>query len=161
MSEAVYQVMTMLSTLVTPLPMGTNLGLLHLLWMLVSGRLLASRGALFPALQETGLSAPQVRRAWAALTSPGWSSDALIQRWAQQVAHAGRWQAHRHGGYQPVAVDLTGFWRPRLHGLPDHPLLGRSRQSAACHPHRPDRPGRQPGRPAGRPAAGAGARRPD
>ena len=59
-----------------------------------------------------------MRRAWAALTSPGWSSDALIHRWAQQVAHAGRWQAHRHGGYQPVAVDLTGFWRPRLHGCP-------------------------------------------
>ena len=56
MSEAVYQVMTALSTLVTPLPMGPNLGLLHLLWTLVSGRLLASRGALFPALQETGLS---------------------------------------------------------------------------------------------------------
>ena len=36
MSGAVYQVMTMLSTLVTPLPMGANLGLLHLLWTLVN-----------------------------------------------------------------------------------------------------------------------------
>ena len=129
MSEAVYQVMTALSTLVTPLPMGPNLGLLHLLWTLVSGRLLASRGALFPALQETGLSDEQVRRAWAALTSPGWSSDALIQRWVQQVAQAGRWQAHRHGGYQPVAVDLTGFWRPRLRGCPtthDHAEAGKA-----------------------------------
>jgi hypothetical protein len=90
--------MTMLSTLVTPLPRGANLGLLHLLWMLVSGRLLASRGALFPAVPETGLSDGPVRRAWAALTSPGWSSDALIQRWGQPVAPAGRWQAHRHGG---------------------------------------------------------------
>ena len=49
MPEAVYQVMTMLSTLVAPLPIGTNLGLLHLLWMLVSGRLLGSGGPSSPA----------------------------------------------------------------------------------------------------------------
>ncbi len=36
--------MTLLCTLVAPLPVGTNLGLLHLLWMLVSGQLLAARG---------------------------------------------------------------------------------------------------------------------
>ena len=35
MPEAVYQVMTALCALVAPLPIGTNLGLLHLLWMLV------------------------------------------------------------------------------------------------------------------------------
>ena len=75
MSEAVYQVMTALSTLVTPLPMGPNLGLLHLLWTLVSGRLLASRGALFPAVQETGLSDGQVRRAWAVIETGGTSDD--------------------------------------------------------------------------------------
>jgi hypothetical protein len=44
MPEAVYQVRTLLCALVTPLPIGTNLGLLHLLWMLVSGHLLGSRG---------------------------------------------------------------------------------------------------------------------
>jgi len=33
----------------------------------------------------------------------------------QDDAH---WQAHRHGGYCPVACDLTGFWRPRLQGCP-------------------------------------------
>ena len=54
MPEAVYQVMTMLCGLVAPLPVGTNLGLLHLLWMLVSGRLLGSRGALFAGLADMG-----------------------------------------------------------------------------------------------------------
>lgn len=49
MPEPVYQVMTMLCAVVTPLPVGTNLGLLHLLWMLVSGRLLGSRGPSSPA----------------------------------------------------------------------------------------------------------------
>ena len=44
MPEAVYRMMTLLCALVGTLPIGTNLGLLHLLWMLTSGRLLASRG---------------------------------------------------------------------------------------------------------------------
>ena len=66
MPEAVYRVMTMLSTLVAPLPIGTNLGLLHLLWMLVSGRLLGSRGAILPGLSDLGLTDGEVRRAWAA-----------------------------------------------------------------------------------------------
>ena len=50
MPEAVYRTLTLLCTLLAALPIGTNLGLLHLLWMLVSGRLLASRGAVIPAL---------------------------------------------------------------------------------------------------------------
>jgi hypothetical protein len=52
-----------LCTLVVAGPIGTNLGLLHLLWMLASGQLLGARGALFPGLADGGLSAPATRRA--------------------------------------------------------------------------------------------------
>ena len=31
------------------------------------------------------------------------------------VAHSS-WQPHSYAGYQPLAVDITAFWRPRLHG---------------------------------------------
>lgn len=117
MPDAVYQVMTLLSTLVAPLPIGTNLGLLHLPWMLVSGRLLANRGALFPGLSDLGLTDGEVRRAWAALAG-AWTSDALVAGWTRQVEAAGHWQPHQYGGYRPVAIDLTGFWRPRLRGCP-------------------------------------------
>jgi hypothetical protein len=109
--------MTMLTTLVATLPIGTNLGLLQLLWMLVSGRLLASRGAIVPGLSEAGLTDGEVRRAWAALGG-AWTSDDLLTRWATQVEAAGQWQPHQYGGYRPVAIDLTGFWRPRLRGCP-------------------------------------------
>ena len=30
----------------------------------------------------------------------------------------GRWQPHTHGGYRPVAVDVTACWRLRLQGCP-------------------------------------------
>lgn len=118
MPEAVYRMMTLLCALVGPLPIGTTLGLVHLLWMLVSGRLLASRGALFPGLLDCGLSARAIRRAWMALGQGDWTSAQLLGRWAALVAEEGQWQSHTHGGYHPVAVDVTGFWRPRLHACP-------------------------------------------
>ncbi len=69
MPKAVSRMLTLLCTLVVPLPIGTNLGLLHLLWMLVSGRLLAARGAVIPGLDACGLARQAVRRAWASRRS--------------------------------------------------------------------------------------------
>ena len=84
--DAVYPMLTMRSTLVAPLPIGTNLGLLQLRWMRVSGRLLATRGAVIPGLRELGLSAAQVHRAWAALGHDAWASDDLLGRWVAHIA---------------------------------------------------------------------------
>ena len=67
MPEAVYRMLTLVSTLVAVLPVGTNLGMVQLLWMLVSGPLLATRGAVIPGLSACGLSRRAVRRAWGAL----------------------------------------------------------------------------------------------
>ena len=116
MQEAVYRTIEVLCVVVAGTPIGTNLGLVHVLWMLVSGRLLASRGAVIPGLSATGVSEPAVRRAWAALGQGDWSSGELLGRWRRQVEAEGRWQAHEHAGYRPVAVAVTGFWRPRLQG---------------------------------------------
>ena len=90
-------------------PIGTNLGLVHLLWMLVSGRLLETRGAVIPGLSTLGLSEAAVRRAWAALGHGEWTSAGLLGRWRHHVEVAGRWRAHEYEGYRPVAVDVTGF----------------------------------------------------
>ena len=98
MPDAVCRMLPLLCTLVVACPIGTNLGLLHLLWMLASGRLLGARGALFPGLADCGLSAPATRRAWAALGQGDWTSGQLIGRWAGVVAREGQWQPHAHGG---------------------------------------------------------------
>ena len=118
MHPTVYRIMTLLTKVVAVLPIGTNLGLLHLLWMLLSGRLLHSRGAIIPGLSALGLPIPAVRRAWAALGGGAWSSTRLLEQWGRLVAEEGQWQPHCHGGYHPVAIDITGFWRPRLAGCP-------------------------------------------
>jgi len=98
MPEAVYRTMTLLCTLVAACPIGTNLGLLHLLWMLASGRRLGSRGAVIPGLAACGLPDRAVRRAWAALGQGDWAIGPLLACWGSTVAGEGRWQAHTHGG---------------------------------------------------------------
>lgn len=116
MQETVYRTVEVLCAVVAATPIGTNLGLVRLLWMLVSGQLLASRGAVFPGLSATGLSEPAARRAWAALGQGGWTGVGLLREWRRHVEAEGHWRAHEHEGYRPVAVDVTGFWRPRLQG---------------------------------------------
>lgn len=104
----------MLSSVVLPLPLGTNLGLLQVLWALLSGRLLAQRGALLPALQASGLNPTTVRRAWAALAYGRWQVAEMLAAWQGFAKQENRWQAARYGPYAAVAVDLVGFFRPRL-----------------------------------------------
>jgi hypothetical protein len=116
MPTVVYRVTHLLSSLLEPLPIGTNLGLFHVLFMLMSGRLLESRGAVVPGLAALGLAPPAVRRAWAALAYGHWETAPLVTRWQQHVQAEGRWQPSQHGGYRPVACDLVGFFRPRLQG---------------------------------------------
>src|SRR4051794_41798470 len=121
MPGVVYRMMTLLCTLVGAVPIGTNLGLLHLLWMLASGRLLASRGAVIPGLSDCGLSARAIRRAWAALGQGDWTGAALLDRWAALLGAEGHWQAHTHGGYCPGAGGPTRVWPPRPRARPAAP----------------------------------------
>lgn len=93
---------------------GTNLGLMLFLWMLVSGNMLESRGAIFTALQRMGLDETECRRVYAAFAEGKWQIADLLQQWQQQVEAAGDWQEHRLGNYRVKAVDLVGFWRPKL-----------------------------------------------
>jgi hypothetical protein len=93
MSPLVYRMHGLLSRVVQCVPVGTNLGLFHLLWRLLSGRLLRSRGAVIPGLAALGLAAEAVRRAWAALADGKWhtaqwleAGEPLVRE--DQVLHA-------------------------------------------------------------------------
>lgn len=134
MQEAVYRVMSLLGAVVAAVPVGTNLGLVGLLWTLVSGRLLQTRGAVIPGLSLAGLPDPVVRRAWAALAHGRWTIAELLTCWQGVVEGEGRWQSHAHAGYQPVAVDVTGFWRPRLRNCPTTHDDGRAGKALPARP---------------------------
>src|SRR5258708_28395914 len=112
MPKGVSRMRALLCALGVALPVGTNLGLLHLLWMLVSGRLLATRGAVIPGLDACDLSRRAVRRAWAALGQGAWTSERLLAQWAQLVRGEGHWQGQTHDGYPPAPAGLTPFSPP-------------------------------------------------
>jgi hypothetical protein len=116
MSEIVYRITCLLTALLRSVPVGTNLGLMHLFFALLSGRLLPSRGALFPALADLGLSDAAVRRASAALTYGRFDSAPLVKDWNQTVREEDLFRPHSHGGIHPVPVDMVGFFRPKLVG---------------------------------------------
>jgi hypothetical protein len=111
------------------LPVGTNLGLVHMLWMLVSGALLPERGAIFPALQRIGLSAEAIRRAWASFRGGQWRISDLLRVWQSYVKGLEGWAVHRHEGYRALTVDITAFFRPKLQNCPSrhyHPQAQRA-----------------------------------
>jgi hypothetical protein len=118
MSPVVYRVLGLLCAVVATVPLGTNRSLVYVLWMIVSGQLLATRGAGIPGLRACGLAPPIVRRAWQAVGHGAWTSPALLHAWQATVAAEGQWVPLRADGYRPVAVDVTGFWRPRLRACP-------------------------------------------
>lgn len=116
MSSLVYRISCVLCRILAKTPVGTNLALFHLLWMLLSGRLLRSRGAVIPGLADSTLTTRQVRRAWASLPYGRWQTQHLLDTFERLVLEEGAFQACRHGGFRVVACDLVGFMRPRLQG---------------------------------------------
>jgi hypothetical protein len=98
MSSLLYRINSVLARVVAGVPIGTHVDLFHLLWMLLSGRLLQSRGAVLPGLAALGLAADAVRRCWAALAYGTWPSSQLLGAGEQLVHEEGCFQAHQYGG---------------------------------------------------------------
>ncbi len=109
--------MSALTSIVSGLYVGTNLAMLHFLWMLVNGSLLPHRGAVFPALQSTGIGEQAVCRAWKAFHSGMWQVSELIVAWNRYIQEQQQWRPRRYERYGAVAVDTTPFWWPKLEGL--------------------------------------------
>ena len=80
MSTAVELTVQAISAVVPTVPIGTNLALVHILWVMMSGAFLPGRGAFFTAFDAKGFDKQVVRRSWAAL----WCMDE--QRTAGQLA---------------------------------------------------------------------------
>ena len=114
MSTASHRTIQALEQVVKVLPVGTNLALLQLMWAMLNGSFLKSRGAVHSALAESGFAEGEIRRSWQALRYGVWSIRELIERWRHLVLSEGQWQVREYENYQPLAVDITAFWRPRL-----------------------------------------------
>lgn len=116
MPTAVQETILVLELIVQAAPVGTNLGLLHMLWAMLNGSFLRNRGAIFPALQENGIDREQMQRSWSAMRYGSWTIEKLIGAFREHVFSEGKWEGHRYEGYRSVSVDWTAFWRPTLKG---------------------------------------------
>ncbi len=116
MTTASEQTIQLIEEIVNEVPVGTNLGLTHLMWAMMSGAFLKSRGAIFTALLAIGLTTEPIRRSWSALRYGVWNIDELILKWGGIVARKEEWRANSYEGYYPIAGDLIIFWRPHLSG---------------------------------------------
>ena len=114
MSPMVSRISVLLGVRLAAVPVGTHLARFWLLWALLSGRFLLSRGAVFPARADLGLPADAVRRSRAALTYGRWTVQALRGAWQNRGQQAGRWHAHVYAGFRPVVGDVVGVFRPQL-----------------------------------------------
>ena len=94
MPIAIEQTLQALQIIVQSVPVGTNLALLHLMWTILNGSFLGSRGAIFPALQESGFSVEEIRRSWQAMRYGAWCIDDLLKSWRDYVQQQGEWQVH-------------------------------------------------------------------
>jgi hypothetical protein len=116
MLTAVNEIITAMVFVMQVVPIGTNLSLVRLMWAMVQGSFLVSRGAIHSGLLASDFSPAEIRGSWAALRYGSWQIDELIATWQVYVASRNQWQVQRYGGYRVKSVDITGFWRPRLAG---------------------------------------------
>jgi hypothetical protein len=116
MTTASHLILHILEHLVKVVPVGTNQALLQLMWAMVSGAFLRSRGAVHSGMQEAGFTDEEINRGWQALRYGVWRSEELLMRWRAWVAEETPWQPQVYEGWRPLAIDITTFWRPRLQG---------------------------------------------
>jgi hypothetical protein len=105
-----------MAAIMQTVPVGTNVGLIRLLWVMVNGSFLRSRGAVLSALHMSGFEAQEIRRSWAALRTGSWEVNELLEKWQIYVNSQNQWRCRRHEHYRVLSVDITGFWRPHLQG---------------------------------------------
>ena len=90
MSITIAQTIQVLQILVQGAPLGTNLALLQLMWTIVNGSFLQSRGGLFPALQANGFSRSTIYRIWQAFGQGKWSINTMLLNWNEHVEQEGK-----------------------------------------------------------------------
>ena len=116
MTTASEKMIQAIEYVVKPISIGTNVALLHLLWAMVSGAFLSSRGAVHTALKLSGRSDAETRRGGNALRKGQWQISELISRWREWVMKEGGWEVKEYEGWRAVSCDAVVFPRLKLKG---------------------------------------------
>ena len=98
MIAAVNEIITAIVFVVQVVPIGTNLGLVRLLWAMMQGSFLISRGAIHNGLLASDFGSAEIRGSWSAMRYGSWQIDDLVASWQAYVASRNRWRVRRYGG---------------------------------------------------------------
>lgn len=112
-SSVLARLAAMLYCLVRGVPIGTNRGLCQVLFAVMSGRMLPSRGAVFPALADLGLNDAEVRRAEAALAYGRWNIASTGSTRSMGSANGHGFTSHAFTSIDKLASEsgLLARWR--------------------------------------------------
>ena len=116
MPSTVYQTALLICQLCHTLPIGTNLGIVYLLWTIITGKLLNSRGSLFPALKEAGFTDKQARQSEASLREGKYKIEKLLDENRKIIKRHNKSTPISINGHTPLLLDWVGFYRPNLKG---------------------------------------------
>lgn len=103
MLTAVEHTVHAISAVVQTVPVGTNVALVRILWIMMSGAFLQSRGAFFTAL-ATRFAPVEVRRSWAALRNGAWECNELLE------IGSSSWRARTNGVYVATKDTRRSVW---------------------------------------------------
>lgn len=116
MTTASEKMIQAIEYVVKSISIGTNIALSHLLWAMVSGAFLSSRGAVHTALKLSGRSDAETRRGGNSLRNGQWQISELISRWREWVMKEGEWEVREYEGWRAVSCDVVVFPRLTLKG---------------------------------------------
>lgn len=116
MTTASEKMILAIQFVVKQMGIGTNLNLFNILWAMVSGRFLLSRGTVHLALKISGCSDGEIRRASSSLRTGQWQIGELITNWRRYVHQETEWERRTYAGWYAVSADVVVFPRPKLEG---------------------------------------------
>ncbi|MBV7340186.1 hypothetical protein KFU94_70670 [Chloroflexi bacterium TSY] len=113
-------------------PVGTNVNVMRLMWAMMNGSFLKSRGAIHSGLSESGFEDEELRRSWwSSIWIMGYCKPALIV--ARRSGVEREWEAKKLEGYRVKSIDITGFWRPKLQGKVNRLYNSTARRALPAH----------------------------
>jgi len=116
MTTASQKMIQAIQHVVKSVGIGTNLNLFNLLWAMVSGSFLSSRGTVHLALKLSGCTDAQIKRASESLRTGQWQIGELIANWREYIEQETDWERKEYEGWHVVSADVVVFPRLKLKG---------------------------------------------
>lgn len=116
MTTASEKMIQAIQHVVKQMGIGTNRNLFTLLWAMVSGQFLLSRGTVHLALKLGGCTDAETKRASNALRTGQWQIGELIDKWRHYIEQEAKWERKEYEGWYGVVADVVVFPRLKLKG---------------------------------------------